>query len=353
MAGLVVAELDFSAGLRCKNITVPAMPAVVEFKDPPKELVEAARKDKLVIQSVATAAYEQLKKSQQTVQAAIKDFDAKFKMPSDLAKGRDAVKTFANTCAQICKAQEGLAVAAAKRAWDGYVAKNKAWTKYKVIFACKVTAASISLAASVAAAVVTGGTTVVAVIGMAKTVAGMASDAYDFAKGIEKLEEGIRDEAVTLAKRFADPKVNWKATAKEIAAALGAPLVAGTTKMDQQLKDHVAKSGSLQKDAEKMWSDAKGIIEKLRQIEGDDKRKQIVALLGNECTKLLDAIGTLNQKLRAADDFHATYTKTLAEMRALRSSKIDTGKRIVDIGGTGATVFGIAKNVLTVASKLA
>jgi len=353
MAGLVVAEIDLSAGLRCKNVVVPKMPAIVEFKDPPKELLDAAKKDKLVIQSVVAAAYEQLKKSQETVQSAIEDFDAKFKMPSDLAKGKDAVKTFSTVCAQICKAQEGLAVAAAKRAWDGYVAKNKAWTKYKIVFACKITAASLSLAASIASAIATGGATAVAVIGMAKTVAGIASDAVDFAKSIEKLEEGIRSEAVTLAKRFADPKVNWKATVKEIAAALGAPLVSGTTKMDQQLKDHVAKSGSLQKNAEKMWTEAKKIIDKVKTIDGDDKRKQIVKTLGDRCTKLLDGIGALNEKLRGADEFHRAYTKTLAEMRALRSPKIDTAKNVVAIGTAAATVLGIAKDIVTVATTLA
>ena len=83
----------------------------------------------------------------------------------------------------------------------------------------------LGLAVSIATAAVTGGTTAVAVIGMASKVYTLVKESYEFAKDISKVETNIVSVAGALAQRYGSPtiqKMDWKRGAKEIAAAAAA-----------------------------------------------------------------------------------------------------------------------------------
>jgi hypothetical protein len=118
----------------------------------------------------------------------------------------EEVRKFNSVCAQICRAQKGLAEAAAQKKWQEYVARNKAWTKYQIKFGCKIGALTIGLAVSIATAAVTGGTTVIAVmnepfiakrdpkLGSLKNVVDYASEASEvvgLAKAVVDLAQAL------------------------------------------------------------------------------------------------------------------------------------------------------------------
>jgi hypothetical protein len=129
-----ITSIDFADGLKTKRITVAPMVAEVELVNPPNELVDAVRKDKLIVQNITVAVFKQLNESKGKIQAAILDFDAAFKPSGNQKDDAERVKALNSVCVQICQAQKGLAEAAAHKKWQEYVARNKAWTKYQIKF---------------------------------------------------------------------------------------------------------------------------------------------------------------------------------------------------------------------------
>lgn len=354
-----ITSVDFAQGLKCKNLKVEPMPAVVEIVNPPKELIEAFKKDKLVIQNIVAATFAQLNESKKTVQKAILDFDDKFKSSGDKAKDEEAVKTFNTVCAQICKAQEGLAQSAAQKKWDEYVARNKEWLKFQIKFACKITMATIGLALSIATAVVSHGTTAVAVIGMASKVYTLVTEIYEFAKGVKTVEEGIVKIAADLSKQYGNPKLSkldWKQSAREVAAILGVPFVKGTASLDEELKKHEAKLGQLGKIAEGAWSQAKELMQKIEELEKETQNPAILAKvkkLGEQTTKLLDKVSAVNGKVEEGELFQDVFEKMNQQFKEKRNAKLGPLGKVVEFVSAASEAIGLAKEIIDLAKELA
>ena len=354
-----IAQIDFAAGLRTKNIRVEAIPALVEFVNPPKELLEAVKKDKLIVQNITVAVFKQLNESKVKIHAAIIDFDTKFKSSGDKDKDEIEAKKLQSACAQISTAQKGLAEAAAQKKWQEYVARNKEWTKYQIKFGCKVAAVTIGLSLSIATAAVTGGTTAVAVIGMASKVYTLIKESYEFAKDISKVESNIVTVAGALAQRYGSPavqKMDWKAHAQEIGAALGAPFVKGTTTLHEQLTQHKAKLGQLGSKAEGAYNDAKRMMAKLddmeKQLKGTTKAPKLKEL-GAKIDTLLEKVSTLNGKVEEGESFNETMTAMNEQFIAKRDPKLGPLKKVVDYASDANEVIGLAQEVLDLAKALA
>ena len=354
-----IAEIDLAGGVKLKNFTIKPMLATVEFVNPPKELVEAARKDKLIVQNIAVAVIAQLNESKGKVQAALVDFDARFKPSGDKAKDEAAADQLKSVCLQICTAQKSLAEAVAQKKWQEYVARNKAWTKAQIKFACKVTAATIGLSVAIVSAALSGGTTAVAVIGMAGKVYTIGKEIYEFAKDVKAVEEGIVTLAAALAKRYGDPtiqKMDWKAGAQEIAAALGAPFAKGTTSLAERLEQHEAKLGQLGKKADSAYEDAKTLMEQIAKLEQQTKgtaKEAKVKELGERATKLLETASTLNGKVEEGETFQEAMTAMNEQFILKRDATIGPLKEAVDFLSAANEVRELAQDIVDLAKALA
>jgi len=354
-----ITRTDFAKGLQTKNLKVAPMPAVVEFVNPPKELTEAVAKDKLIVQNIAVAVFKQLEESRKEVQGAIEDFDAKFKSSGDKAKDEEEVKKLNSACAQICTAQKGLAEAAAQKKWQEYVSRNKAWTKYQIKFACKIAGATIGLAASIATAAVTGGTTAVAVIGMAAKVYTLGKEIYEFAKDISTVEKNIVTVAGALSQRYSNPelqKMDWKSHAQEIAAILGAPFVKGTSTLEEYLKQHKAKLGQLGSKAESAYSQAKDMMKKIEELEKRTKgtgKEDKVKKLGAQVDALLEKVSSVNGKVEEGETFNEAMTTMNEQFIGKRDPKLGPLKKVVEYASEAKEVVDLAKEVLDLAQAIA
>lgn len=354
-----IASLDFAGGLKTKNITVAPMLAEVEFANPPKELIEAAKKDKLVVQNIAVAVFKQLNDSKIKIQDAIVDFDAKFQHSGNRKDDEEKLKAFATVCSQICQAQKALAEGAAQKKWQEYVARNKAWTKYQIKFACKVAAVTIGLSLSVATAAVTGGTTAVAIIGMVSKVYALGKEIYEFAKDVSKVEHTIVTLAAALSERYGNPKLqamDWRSNAQEIAATLGAPFVKGTATLKETLGQHKAKLGQLGSRAESAYGQAKDMMKKIdelqKQTRGTDTEKRAQAL-GERVDKLLEKVAGLNGKIEDGESFNDAMTTMNEQFIAKRDPKLGPLKKVVDYASDAQELAGLAQETVEFAKALA
>ena len=354
-----ITRIDFADGLKTKNLKVEPMIATVAFVSPPKEFLEAVKKDKLVVQNITNAVFEQLKTSRKTVQSAITDFDSKFVSTGDKKKDEDAVAAFNTVCKQICTAQQGLAEAAAEKKWKEYVSRNKAWVKMQIKFACKITMTTIGLALSIASAAASHGATAVAVIGMANKLYTIGKEIYEFAKDIDKVEKGIVELATALSKKYSDPKLqkmDWKDHAQEVAAILGVPFVKGTATLEEELKKHKAKIGQLGSKAESAYSEAKKVmveIAKLEKTSKGTKAEEKVKKLGKSATTLLDKVAKVNKKVEDGELFNETMKKMNEQFIEKRNSKLGPLKKVVEYASEAQEVLGFAKEILDFAKDLA
>ena len=335
------------------------MLAVVEFTNPPKELLEAAKKDKLIVQNIAVAVFKQLNESKTKIQDAIHAFDANFKSTGNKSSDEEEVRKFNSVCAQICLAQKGLAEAAAQKKWQEYVARNKTWTKYQIKFGCKIAAVTIGLAVSIATAAVTGGTTVIAVIGMASKVYTLGKEIYEFAKDITTVEKTIVTVAAALSQRYGNPQLqamDWKDHAQEIGAMLGAPFVKGTSTLKDYLAQHKAKLGQLGAKAESAYDQAKDMMKKIEELEKQTKgtsKEQKVKAFGVQVDALLDKVSRLNGKVEEGETFNEAMTAMNEQFIAKRDPKLGPLKKVVDYASEASEVVGLAKEVVDLAQALA
>ena len=335
------------------------MLAAVEFVNPPKELIDAVRSDKLIVQNIAVAVFKQLNESKPKIQDAILDFDTKFKSSGNKHDDEEAVKKLNSVCAQICVAQKGLAESVAQKKWQEYVARNKAWTRYQIKFGCKIAAVTIGLSLSIATAAVTGGTTAIAVIGMASKVYTLGKEIYEFAKDLSTVEKSIVTLAGALSERYGNPKLqemDWKANAQEIAGMLGAPFVKATSSLKDYLAQHKAKIGQLGGKAENVYSDAKELMKKVEELERLSKgttREQKVKALGQRCDQFLEKAGNLNGRVEEGEIFNATMTAMNEQFIAKRDPKLGPLKKVVDYASAASEMIGLGKEVLELAEALA
>jgi hypothetical protein len=354
-----IAHVDFAEGLRTKNITVAPMLAMVEFINPPKELLDAVKKDKLVVQNIAVAVFKQLNESKAKIQGAIHDFDARFKSSGDKSIDEEEIRKFNSVCAQICLAQKGLAEDAAQKKWQDYVARNKAWTKYQIKFGCKIAAVTIGLSLSIATAAVTGGTTAVAVIGMASKVYTLGREIYEFAKDITAVEKTIVTVAEALSQRYGNPQLqamDWKSHAQEIAAALGAPFVKGTSTLKDYLAQHKAKLGQLGSKAESAYDQAKDMMKKIAELESQTKgtgKEAKAKALGARVDNLLEKVSGLNGKVEEGETFNEAMTAMNEQFIAKRDPKLGPLRKVVNYASEANEVIGLAKEVVDLAQALA
>ena len=366
MPGIKLAEMDFSAGLKTKHLKVPAMKATVELKDIPKDLQKAVDKDKLIIQHLIMAAYEQLNASKKDIHGAILDFDANLakKPPANEKEMADREKTLNVFCKQATEAQGGLAVKAVEKAWANYVSKKKDMSKFKLQFAWKmvqgsisIAAGSVSVAANVAGAALTAGAaTPVAILGIcmtvgsiAKTAGSMAAEIYTFARDIEKAEKDLREIDDVLANAYSSGELNFKAGAREVAAILGVPFVKSVGGMQKTLVEFHAKTAKMDEKSEKLYQQAKKLIAQIEKLEKEKKLPKeatvLIKILGEKATVTLDKIHELQARVKTKDTFYEDMSQRYECYKTLRGAPLqkigatkETADTLIFIGSTLKTI---------------
>ena len=357
MPDITITELDLSDGIKAKNLVVPAMPVAVVLKNPSADLQKALKADKLVLQKMAEAAFEKLNKAREDVRGAIADIDAGYakRPPADKAEAEERAATLTAMCKKVAEAQSDAASAAAEAAWEKQAKKNKDLAVFKAVFGLKMTLGTISVAASVIAAVLSVGTLAITVIGAAKTVVSMASDVYNFCRDMAKAEQDIVDTDAELAKSWENKKLTAGKVGKELAAALGVPFVKTIGGLEKLLEEYNAKNAKKDAVADSLWKKAKDMmaaIEKAPDRMSAEQKKTLDAL-GAKVTDLLNEIGELVKTSKSNDLFYEVYDRRLTTYQEMEGKALGGSAKLTGIGVVAAGVLSTANTVVDIAMKLA
>jgi len=357
MADIEITSIDLAAGLKPKNLVVPAMQADVLLKNPPAELQKAFKDDKLIVQKMAAAAFAVLKKARDDISDAITELDATYtkRPPADVAEAQERASTLNATCKKIAEAQAGAASDAAEAEWDKYVKKNKDLTKFRLVFGLKMALGTISVAASVTTAVLSMGTLAVTILGAAKTVAGMAATTYNFCRGMDKTEKDIIDTDAELAKSWTDSKLTAGKVGRELAAALGVPLVKSIGGLESLLSEYNSKNAAKDKGADQMWAQAKKLMANIESAPDSVSKEQAATLkkLSESVTTLLDQISELTKASQSNDLFYEAYSERCATYKAMQGGKLGKTASATGVMVLLAGIASTAETVVSIAIKLA
>jgi hypothetical protein len=356
----VLAELDLAAGLRTKNIEVPAMKAVVAWNNPDALKGYDTKQEKVVVQSLIDKAYTALTKARDEVKSAIEDFDAQLtkKPAADEKEAADRLRTFQNTCKQIVTAQQGKVEKEVESVWEMHKKRDKALTKLNLVFAAKIVFATLSLAASITLAALSVGALAPTIIGAAKTVVSTALLVKDFAIGRDGVAKECYAMDQTLWKVYMGPQMKGQAfrTAKEVAQAAGMPFIDTVGKLEKRIEDFLAQSARVDKQNQKLFKEANTLMS---ETAGIDAKKagaanaKLADQMGKQVDALLSEIGELSRSIDGDNAFYKTYTERCKVYNAMNGKAVGASAKAVEYGQLAASIAAAAKSVVDIAIKLA
>lgn len=360
MPDVALASIDLAAGIKLKVLYMPKTEVDVVIKSAPGDLLKAIQKDKLTIQPVIEAAFDSLTESKAEFRSAMLELDAKFvKNPltnvTDLAHRAEALDVLYR---QIAIAQGAKAAKAAQDAWAIVVKKKKDLKSYRLNFWANTVLGTLSIAASVTAAVMSMGTLAVTIISAAKTVLQTANAIYKYCRELSATEKAIIETDVVLQETWKEKSNAGKIMGRDLAGALGVPFVKSTASMEKTLQEYNAKSAIKLKTAQKMWEQAKEIMAEVAKIPEEAGKEKLATgkELGKQTTALLDQISEIMASGKSEDQFYAVYSKRLQGYQKLQG---DLGKAApklapaTDLLGKLGSFASTAKTVADIAMKLA
>ncbi len=358
MPDIDVTSIDLADGLKVKNIVVPPMIVDVVLKNAPADLQKALKDDKVVIQKIAMAAFEVLNKAKKAFQDAARDLDASYdkKPPDDMAEAQERVKTFNTVCNQIAEAQGQAATKAAEAEWTNQARKNQQLTKYDGLFAMRIVLGVVAVAASLVHTVMSfGATSAVAIVSIAKTCVGMAADIYNHCRDMAKTEEDIIETDETLAKTWTDSKLTAGKVGRELAAALGVPVVKSIGGLDNLLTEYDAKNARKDKMADQLYGKAKDLMKAIKKAGdkvGPETQKKL-DVLGKKVDGLLEEVGDLSTGGKKCDAFSAAYQARLKIYQAMRGAKLGKTAAASGIAVLAGGAASTASPIVEIAVALA
>lgn len=358
MPDIDVTSIDLAQGLKVKNITVPPMNVDVVLKNAPAELQKALRDDKIIIQEIAMAAFDVLNKAKNAFQDAARELDASYekKPPADMREAEDRVKTLNTVCKQIADAQGKAATKAAEDEWATQARKNKQLTKYDGLFALRIVLGVVAVAASLAHTIMSfGATSAVAIVSIAKTCASMGADIYNHCREMAKTEDDIIDSDKTVAAVWTDPKLTAGKVGRELAAALGAPVVKSIGGLQNLLTEYDAKNARKDKLADQLYDKAKNLMKTIKDASaevGPEMQKKL-KVLGAKTDDLLDRVGELSAAGKDSDAFSATYRARLKIYEAMRGAALGKAAKATGIAVLAGGAASTASTLVQIATALA
>ncbi len=358
MPDIEVTSVDLAQGLKVKNIEVPSMVIDVVLKNPPSDLQKALKDDKVILQKIVMAAVDVLSDAKKAFQEGASKLDASYAKdpPSDMKEAEDRVKTFNNTCKQICDAQGKAAVQAAEAQWTAQTRKNKALAKYDGLFAMRVVLGVVSVAASVAHTIMTfGASSAVAILSIAKTCASMVTDIYNHCRDMEKAETDIINTDAALAKDWTDSKKTSGKVGKELAAALGVPFVKSIGGLEKLLTEYDGKNAKKDKLADQLYTKAKALMKSIKDAGEDapaDVQKKLKTM-GTKADDLLDQIGKLSAAGKSNELFSETYRARLKVYQEMEGAKLGKTAAVTGIAVIAGGAAATADTIVEIAKALA
>jgi hypothetical protein len=251
------------------------------------------------------------------------------------------------------------AAAAAAAAVDGHWAQLEAARKELKAMnkkAIKTFAlGTLSLAASTATAVLSFGTAIPAYVSMAKTAASIASTIAMLAKSADSAAEDVMEQILDLRQEFED-KVDpsKKAQAREVLNILGVPFMKGCAAAETAIAVLSAKTVGLGDEAQELFGQVNEGLTLLKEAEKipDAKKKAEIAKLSKLSATLLDRIGALGKDQIDYMALAQSSASTIASLKEAKFSKFSGLAGKVDTANKASDIYGVASNILTIASAL-
>lgn len=354
----VLAELDLAAGIRTKNIEVPAMKAVVTWNNPDALKGYDTKKEKLILQSLIEKSYSALNKVRDEVKGAIEEFDAQLtkKPAADEKDAADRVRTFQNTCKQIVTAQQGKVQKEIEGVWEMHKKRDKALLKMNLVFAAKIALATISVAASITMAALSMGVLAPQLVGAAKTVVTTAFLVMDFIAGRDAVAKECYTLDQSLWADYMGPKMKGKTfrNAKEVASALGVPFIPNVQRLEKRVEDFLAHSARADKENQKLFKEANALMSKIGAIDAKKVGPANVKLadqLGKKVDGMLAEIGELSKSIDGDNAFYKTYTERCKTYKAMNGKAVGTALKAYEGASLASSIASTAKSATEIALK--
>jgi hypothetical protein len=214
---------------------------------------------------------------------------------------------------------------------------------------------TLSLAASTATAVLSFGTAIPAYVSMAKTAASIASTIAMLAKSADSAAEDVMEQILDLRQEFED-KVDpsKKAQAREVLNILGVPFMKGCAAAETAIAVLSAKTVGLGDEAQELFGQVNEGLTLLKEAEKipDAKKKAEIAKLSKLSATLLDRIGALGKDQIDYMALAQSSASTIASLKEAKFSKFSGLAGKVDTANKASDIYGVASNILTIASAL-
>lgn len=360
MAKKILADQDFSQGIRTRNIKVPKMPATVALENPELFKDYDDKKEQLILQKLMVEAREGLNEAAKEIKDAIEDFDERFgkDLPTSEKEAKERIATFEAMCRKIAKAQESKVEKRVDDEWEMHKKRDAALTRMNLKFAADITLATLSLAASVAIASLSMGTLAVTLLGAAKTVVTTALEIKEFASGRDKAAEEVEDIDATLAKIYTGPKMKGIAfkTAKEVAVAAGMPFMDSVGKFEKKIEEFLGKSARVDDKAQKLYEQANKLMAEIKKVDEKEvgpANAKLVDQMGRKTTDLLNEIGNLRKSVDADNGFYKDKVARCKLYEAINGKALGSAVKGIEFAKQAAEVASLAKDIVDIALKLA
>lgn len=356
--GKVLAELDFSEGVKVKSIKVPKMLATITCENP--EILKGydSAKEKVILQKLIAVAYEELKSAQKEIGDALEDFDAQYtkKPPATQKDADESLKTLQTVCGQITKAQKAKVEKAVDKEWELHKKRDAALLKLNLEFSYEVVKATLSLAMAVTAATLSMGALAPTLIAAAKTLVTTALKIKEFAAGRDAAAKDVIDIDLKLSKAYNGPEVKGKAfkSAKEIAAAAGIPFIDTVGKMEGALETFLAKSARVDKETQSLFEDANKLMASLKKIDADEvgaQNAKTASQMTTKVTSLLNGIGELNKSIDGDNLFYKVNSDRCDRYKEMNGKALAAAAKATAVLVMVAGIVSDAKDIVDFATS--
>lgn len=360
MGKKILADQDFSQGIRTRYLKLPKMSAVISLDNPELLKDYDDKKEQLILQKLMVEAREGLNESAREIKDAIEDFDERFgkDMPATEKEAKERIATFEEVCRKIARAQESKVEKRVDDEWKMHKKRDDALARMNLKFAGDMAVSGLSLAVSITAAAVSMGTLAVTLVGAAKTLVSAALEIKEFAGGRDKAAEDVEDMDTALAKVYLGPKMKGIAfrTAKEVAVAAGMPFMDSVGKFEKKIDEFLGKSARVDGQSQKLYEQANRLMAEIRKV--DDKavgpaNAKLVDQMGRKTTELLDEIGKLRKSIDADNTFYRDKLARCKTYEAIDGKALGTAVKGVEYARDAAEIASLAKDIVELALKLA
>jgi hypothetical protein len=347
--------------LKTKYLDVKAtkITVVIEIDQALDELIKAG-KESLKISHLGDVAKAEVERSAKLFVDTINDIEAKIERePLAADKTDKKVKEANEVLKHYAKIVEANANAAVQKEWQGYIARRKHLSNFRLKCALKVVLGAIGVGVAVGSAVLTFGALWMNILAAAKGITDLVQTAKTWAKDIDgvyddlvknigKVDDLNHEREVAFKKNNGQKLSKTKEGLKELANALlpiTKSMLKGTSEIENISKQFLGLVSKLENQADDITGEMNKAIKLMGKLPDKDmtpELRKIAKEMDDGFSKLFGEIENLHKRSQNAAKFGERCLKSAQKLRKEDSwGPIDPEKSL-DMGKYGVAAYSVA-----------